>query len=317
MTSRPVRGTRFAATGLIAAATIALAGAAYSAPADAAEITIGANVNQQTSESGTCGFAAAMERPCLFATAVIPGQTMTAPCDGTITRFRLNGIVRPANHYSLRVIRDNGNGTYTGTATSAPVAISVEGVNEYPTSLPISAGEGIGIDFLDSLESYGLRWVGGTQVKAGYFYAFPADGTPAAPTGPATFYYLVNADIACSPPTIPPPPPPLRVLPSNEFSVVKLKKTKLTLKLASAGTVSVTDAKAKSKLLKPSSVSGGPGQVVVTLKLTAAAKKALTKKGKVKARATITFTPTGGSASTQSRRLTVRKARKSSKSPGS
>ena len=290
---------------------IALAGAAYSAPASSADTTIGANVNQQTSESGTCGFVSALERPCTLITTVIPGQTMTSPCDGTITRFRLNGFPRPANSYSLRVIRINGDGTYTGTATSAPVAIAAEGVNEFPTSLPISAGETIGIDFRESLEEHGLRWVGGSQVKAGYFYQFPADGTPASPTGPATFYYLFNADVACASPSGPPPPPP-----SNEFSVVKLKKTKLTLDLASAGTVTVTDAKAKakSKLLKPSSAGGGPGHVVVGLKLTGAGKKKLKEKGKVKVSARITFTPTGGTASTQSRKLTVRKKKKSSKS---
>ena len=287
---------------------VALAGAAYSAPVSSADTTIGANVNQQTSESGTCGFNSALERPCTLITTVIPGQTMTSPCDGTITRFRLNGFPRPANSYSLRVIRINGDGTYTGTATSAPVAIAAEGVNEFPTSLPISAGETIGIDFQESLEEHGLRWVGGSQVKAGYFYQFPADGTPATPTGPATFYYLFNADIACTSPSGPPQPP------SNEFSIVKLKKTKLTLNLASAGTVTVTDGKAKSKLLKPSSASGGPGHVVVKLKLTGAGKKKLKKKGKVKVSARITFTPTGGTASTQSRKLTVRKKKKSSKS---
>ena len=290
--------------------TVVLAGAAYSAPVSSADTTIGANVNQQTSESGTCGFMTALERPCTLITTVIPGQTMTSPCDGTITRFRLNGFPRPANSYSLRVIRINGDGTYTGTATSAPVAIAAEGVNEFPTSLPISAGETIGIDFRESLEEHGLRWVGGSQVKAGYFYQFPADGTPASPTGPATFYYLFNADVACTSSSPPPQPP------SNEFSIVKLKKTKLTLNLASAGTVTVTDGKAegKSKLLKPSSASGGPGHLVVRLKLTGAGKKKLKKKGKVKVSARITFTPTGGTASTQSRKLTVKKKKKSSRS---
>src|SRR5664279_1455752 len=104
---------------------------ATAGPAGAVEITIGANVNQTTSESGTCGFAHATERPCTLVTDTIPGQTMTSPCAGTITRFRLNGLPRPNDHYSLRVIRKNADGTYTGTATSAPVAISTEGVNEY------------------------------------------------------------------------------------------------------------------------------------------------------------------------------------------
>jgi hypothetical protein len=281
------------------------------APASSADVTIGANVNTSTLNSGTCGFASPAERPCTFVTSTIPGQTMNAPCAGTVTRFRLNGFVRPANHYRLRVVRRNVDGSFTGTASSAPVAIASEGVNEYATSLPIAAGEQIGIDFLDSTEEFGLRWVGSSGVGAAYFYAFPADGGSAFPTGPATFYYLFNADIACA--SASPGPAPA---PSNEFKIVKQKATTLTLELASAGAVTVTDAgtktkakasasKAKPKLLKPSRTSGGPGQVKAKLKLTGAAKKTLKAKGKVKVKAKITFTPTGGTASTQTRSFTV------------
>jgi hypothetical protein len=285
-------------------------------PASSADVTIGANVNTSTLNSGTCGFGIPAERPCTFVTSTIPGQTMNAPCAGTVTRFRLNGFVRPANHYRLRVIRRNADGSFTGTASSAPVAIASEGVNEYATSLPIAAGEQIGIDFLDSTEEFGLRWVGSSGVGAAYFYAFPADGGSAFPTGPATFYYLFNADIACASSNPAPGPAPA---PSNQFKIVKLKATTLTLELASAGAVAVTDAgakaktkakasasKAKPKLLKPSSATGGPGQAEVKLKLTGAAKKTLKAKGKVKVKAKITFTPTGGTASTQTRSFTVK-----------
>jgi hypothetical protein len=292
--SRPLRHrSPLTVTALLTAAALLVAMACASV--SSADTTIGANVNQLTSESGTCGFKVASERPCTLVTSVIPGQTMTSPCAGTVTRFRLNGFPKPADHYSLRVIRKNADGTYSGTATSAPVSITAEGVNEFATSLPIAAGEGIGIDFLDSSEEHGLRWVGGTGVSASYFYAFPGDGGAAYPTGPATFYYLFNADIACTP--------------SNEFKVLKLKGTKLSLELASAGTVAVTDAKTKNKLLKPSKVSGGPGQTKVSLKLTGPAKKTLKEKGKVKVKAKIAFTPTGigATTSTQVRKFTVRK----------
>lgn len=306
------RGSRLAA--LTAGACLVIAVAL--APAGSADVTIGANVNQSTLNSGTCGYKFPTERPCTLITSAVPGQTMNAPCAGTVTRFRLNGFVRPANHYRLRVVRRNADGSFTGTASSSPVAIATEGVNEYATSLPIAAGEQIGIDFLDSTEEFGLRWVESPGVGAAYFYAFPADGGSAFPTGPATFYYLFNADIVCAPANPTPAPAP-----SNEFKIVKLKATTLTLELASAGAVTVIDAnakakakassskKAKPKLLKPSSATGGPGQAKVKLKLTGAAKKTLKAKGKVKVKAKITFTPTGGTASTQVRPFTVKAPR--------
>jgi hypothetical protein len=95
----------------------------------AAEVTIGANVNQSITREGTCAAkeSEALLRPCTIVTTVIPGQTMSAPCNGTVTRFRLNGFVKPANHYSLRVVRRNPDASFTGTATSPPVAIATDG----------------------------------------------------------------------------------------------------------------------------------------------------------------------------------------------
>jgi hypothetical protein len=287
------------------------------APASSADVTIGANVNQTVTHEGTCAPKTPSQQPCTIVTTVVPGQTMSAPCDGTVTRFRLNGFVKPANHYSLRVVRHNPDGSFTGTATSAPVAIATDGVNEYATSLPIAAGEQIGIDFLDSTEDEGIRWVEPPSVSASVLFAFPADGGSAFASIPATFYYLFNADIACA--VASPIPSPAPAPPSNAFNIVKLKKTTLTLSLASKGTVAIADgsakpkkakaastSKAKPKLLKPSSASGGPGLATVKLKLTGPAKKALKEKGRVKVKAKITFTPTGGTASTQVKTLTVK-----------
>lgn len=296
--------------------------------AEATEVTIGANVNQTTSESGTCGFESASERPCTIVTDIVLGgiYPMTSPCDGTITRFRLNGIPHPLNSYSLRVVHRNGDGSFTGTATSAPVTIATEGVNEYATALPIGVGELLGIDFLGSTEEHGLRWVGGgPAVSAAVLFHFPADGTAAFADIPSTtFYYLFNADIACGT-TAPAPSSPLApapvapAVPSNAFHVVSLKKTTLTLSLASAGSVKVSEAAPKKKakagkkataLLKPASASGGPGPATVKLVLTGAAKATLRRTGKVKVKASLAFTPTGGTTATQVRTLTVKGPRK-------
>lgn len=283
-----------------------------------ADVTIGADVDQVTTESGTCGFEEASERPCTIVTNAVPGQTMTSPCDGTVTRFRLNGFPRPANHYSLRVVQRNADGSYTGTATSAEVQIESEGVNEYPTSLPIAAGERIGIDFRDSTEEHGLRWAGGSGVSAAVLFDFPADGTAAFPDIPSTnFHYLFNANVACaSPPPAPPAlsPAPLVPIapPSNEFHVVSLKKANLTLNLASAGSVTVKEAgkaggKGSPRLLRPTSASGGPGRLKLKLSLSGAAKAKLHEAGKLKVRASLSFTPTGGTTAVQVRRLKLKK----------
>ena len=107
--------------------------------------------------------------------------------------------------------------------------------------------------------------------------------------------------------------PPASSPPSNAFTIGKVKGKKLTLGLASAGAVQLTDAAARTfvgataakvkRSLKPSSASGGPGKITVLLRLTKAAAKKLRLVGKLKVRPAITFTPNGGVPNTQTAKL--------------
>ena len=105
--------------------------------------------------------------------------------------------------------------------------------------------------------------------------------------------------------------------PPNDFSIGKLQGRKLRITVPGAGRIDVRDAAAASvaggtiaatkKLLKPSgSTAGGPGTVTVALRLTKAAKQKLKQKGKVKAKAGITFAPTGGTANRRSATLKIK-----------
>ncbi len=107
--------------------------------------------------------------------------------------------------------------------------------------------------------------------------------------------------------------PPASSPPSNAFTIGKVKGKKLTLGLASAGAVQLTDAAGRTSVgataakvkrsLKPSSASGGPGKITVLLRLTKAAAKKLRLVGKLKVRPAITFTPNGGVPNTQTAKL--------------
>jgi hypothetical protein len=106
-------------------------------------------------------------------------------------------------------------------------------------------------------------------------------------------------------PTATPPPPPPPGTPSNQFEIGELDGRRLSVDLAAAGTVTVDDARAKNRL-KQAEVRGGPGRVEVKVKLTKPAKQVLKKRGKVKARAGVTFAPDGGTPATQSTKLKLR-----------
>lgn len=110
----------------------------------------------------------------------------------------------------------------------------------------------------------------------------PAD--PTTPTGPTT-------------PTSP-------TAPSNAFAVGRLSRNRekgtgvLALTVPAPGTVILTSPKLRSQ-----TIAAAAGEVAVPVKAARDAKRKLRRKGKLKASAEITFTPTGGTPGTQTARV--------------
>jgi hypothetical protein len=117
--------------------------------------------------------------------------------------------------------------------------------------------------------------------------------------------WALTLEVEPPPPAGPPAPPPGAAPPSNQFTIGGLDGRRLSVDVASAGTVTIDDAGAKDRL-KETEVTGGPGTVEVKVKLTKPAKRVLKDRGKVKAQAEVTFAPTGGTAATQATKLKVR-----------
>jgi hypothetical protein len=82
---------------------------------------------------------------------------------------------------------------------------------------------------------------------------------------------------------------------------VKPNSSTITLKINAAGTVKVS-----GKGIKTATVKVSPGNVKITVKLTSAEKKILKKKGTLKLKVTITYTPTGGSPITKTVKVTIK-----------
>lgn len=125
-------------------------------------------------------------------------------------------------------------------------------------------------------------------------------------------YFTAGVDAVTTGPVPPPPPPaptptPTPVLPSNAFTIGKLKLNKkngtatLKVTVAGAGILTAVDAKRKApkRIRKATVASAAAGTVTLKLKPTGAGKKTLKNKGKLKFKAQLSFTPTGGTASTQ------------------
>jgi hypothetical protein len=120
--------------------------------------------------------------------------------------------------------------------------------------------------------------------------------------------FITGADAPCGPVVDAP----------NAFSA-KVKGKKLIVSVQSPGTVKVTDAAGGAKsaakkkpklLLKTSSATGDIPSITVKLKLTKLGNSKLRSKGKVTAKAKITFTPGGGTAATQTKKLKIKGKKK-------
>jgi hypothetical protein len=145
--------------------------------------------------------------------------------------------------------------------------------------------------------------------RTGAFAAPLADGRVLVAGGQDGTSYLSSAETFALDAT----PPENRggVGVSNAFSFF-VRGRKLIVKVQASGKVSVRGVRSRAstttprQLLKPSSASGGPPAIVVKLRLSKAAKQQLRRRGNVKIRARITFTPDGGLPNAKTAKLKIK-----------
>jgi hypothetical protein len=176
------------------AVALGLVGLATPTTASAAT-TIGPNPLPQ--RTGVVGAART------FTNSVVPGVELASPIDGVVVRWRVRrgsgGGGMTADTITLRVLRPTGVvSQFTAVGTSEPHmvpggAVDPVDVYEYPTRLPIAAGDRIGLGTTAQTATYR------TMTNASYLERDPplADGATAT-FDPGTFpnlYVLVNADV--------------------------------------------------------------------------------------------------------------------------
>jgi len=122
------------------------------------------------------------------------GGNATSPIDGEIIRWRVNGFQGP---WRLRVVTPNGGLNYTGSGTSATENVADLSAHTFSTSLPVKAGQTIGI------ESTGPGTFGAVSAPGGtYAIFFPplADGaTGDAISSSSEVNFTFSADVLPAP----------------------------------------------------------------------------------------------------------------------
>ncbi len=177
--------------------------------ASRASVTFGDSlgVPEETIKAVTCA------SPCTLATTVSPMELawFRAPVSGVIVRWRIQTVASPASQpIRLRVIAPVSGDEFTealtepfgATAASEYVASPTEaGTFSFPTAVPVSAGDFIGLD----TEGRALSVVAAEEESVRVFEpVLPESGAP-APGRHEDLALLLNADIA-TPPTSGSPP---------------------------------------------------------------------------------------------------------------
>jgi hypothetical protein len=161
-----------------------------------ADTTIGSDVNDSPTTMGTC-FGNPTFSCVVVPTSLTSGAQLTSPCDGTVTRFRINGVPT-ANTYRLRVIHLSGT-TATAVSSSSAVSLAVNGINTFPVSLPIHTGDQFGLDFNHGTTDHSVRYRQTAPLLL-YENGIPDSGTAIATGSNNSLEYLYNADVACGVP---------------------------------------------------------------------------------------------------------------------
>ncbi|MFL5907676.1 MAG: hypothetical protein ACJ75Z_08785 [Solirubrobacterales bacterium] len=263
-----------------------------SLPAHAnAAVTLGSNLLKPAVGSWGCGAA-----PCTGVQASLPGLVTVSPVNGTVTAWRVRGG-NGTDTGRLRVLAPSADGaSFSFTATSATQTVpSGTAVSTFPTSLPIAAGDLIGLDD-DHAGGSSFGDAGGTGVKL-IFQPTPGNGAALVPTFSGGGELLFNAD----------------VVPTNRFPKPKQPKSTprgidvLVVQVPNSGFLTAKNKKGNDLIRAITKTVSGAGFVKLKLKPSRAARAALRSVGKARGQIKVIFTPTGGSAFSRAAKATLRK----------
>jgi hypothetical protein len=275
-------------------AVVVLAAFSVASPAQGS-VTIGHVLGTGTPVQLSCFPTCTLRQGALAPEDGLSSDGLTSPTNGVITSFGI-GVVA-ANQdgnltIRLRVLRGR-----TGVATSDPVTlVDADGIQTFKPDLPISVGDGIGLDTLPTTPG-NLGITRGTSAFHSTVELFTPPLTDGGPelTPQATVGGVLDINAV--------------IEPTNTFTIGKsaFNQSKgtatVSVKVPNAGALVVkgTGVKRASKAVT------APGTVKLKIRARGKQLDTLRSTGKVKVAAKVTFTPEGGDPRSRTKRLELKK----------
>ncbi len=232
---------------------------------------------------------------------VTSGNTYAVPGAGRITSWSHNANLL-AGTLTMKVFRKVADpATYMVVGHDGPRPLAAGTLNNFPASIPVKPGDVLGLNLASPAQTACV---------------FPAPGDSSLfrvgniADGGMEVFGNVNTNTRLNLSAV--------FVPSNTFSLgkPKLNKKKGTATLAvnvpNPGTLKASGkgVKAASAGAVISKQVSAAGKVKLVIRAKGKQAKTLKKKGTVKLKAKITYTPTGGEAATQTKKLKLKRKRK-------
>ena len=264
------------------------------APA-AATTTIG-----QLTPSGAASQNCGPSSGAYVQSTVTSGPSYAVPANGVrITSWSTVALATAGQSVSLFVFRPLGGDSYMTVAHEGPHALNPLAVNSFPVNIAVKPGDLLGLNAdLSTNFPAGCGFV--VPGETGEFGSFP--NPPPSDGASGTFFPASGNRVNVK----------AEVEVSNAFSLGAVSRNKkkgtatITVDGTGPGTFSLGGKGLKGQ---QASLGNVAGTVSIPVIATGKAKKKLRSQGKAKVNPSVTFTPDGGAANTQSARVKLIKKR--------
>jgi hypothetical protein len=254
-------------------------------------VTIGSSLERtaNASSGGCAGGTCTLAIGALDGDRQAPGG-VSSPVNGTITTWRIRtGVTTgPA---ALSLARPLAGGLYTSGGATPQMTPTADAISTYPAQLPIQQGDLIGVDCCGAGGATFFTASSPQTTRLDFEPGPLAAGPGTAPAASDNFEVLINADIE----------------PTSAFTITKVRRKKggaisVTVQVPNPGTLVAGDPHdyalgapgVKPLLLKAAVDDVTPGSVTVTTRTTQLARDLLARRGRLKVRVKVLFSPKGG-----------------------
>jgi hypothetical protein len=230
---------------------------------------------------------------------VIDGNSYVVPANGTITSWSTNAGTS-AGELKMKVFRKVAGSvdTYTVVGHDGPRTLAVSSVNTFASSVAVKTGDVLGLNSFSGLPNCSFVATGDSYLRT------PAPGGDLGDGASGSFSETV-ADRRLNISAV--------LDPSNTLTFGQLVRNKkkgtatLTVNVPNAGQLDYSGTSIKIAETAAVKTVTAAGPLKFRIKATGKKKRKLNETGKVKVKPRFTFTPTGGTARTQSRKLKLKK----------